>query len=234
MKTRLPLLLICLLACLAPTLGQDLDRERKRDAWQRPSEIFDALGLKPGHLVADIGSGYGYFTFRLAAQVGVDGKVYASDIDAEAIEKVRARKEREKTVQVEPILGSQSDPRLPNDLDSVLIVDSYHEFREYDTLMKAVLRSLKPGGRLVIIDGEAATGQPRTTYHRLHAIPEEIVRQELGKQGFVFKEKRPGFLDPDYNKKFYFLVFEKPLLECGDLSPLFIQRETARLLAQSP
>ena len=181
--------------------------------WQRPSEVLDGLELKAGHRVADIGSGYGYFTFRLAARVGPEGKVFASDIEVEAVEKLRSRKQREKLDQVEPILGSQSDPKLPGDLDSVLIVDSYHEFREYDILMQAVFRSLKPGGRLVIIDGEAAMGQPRTTYHRLHCIPEEIVREEIGRQGFVFKEKRPGFFDPDYNKKFYFLIFEKPQLD---------------------
>jgi len=213
MRTKLSVLLICLVASLSAAFGQDSDRDRKRDVWQRPSEVFDGLELKAGHRVADIGSGYGYFTFRLAARVGPEGKVFASDIEVEAVEKLRSRKQREKLDQVEPILGSQSDPKLPGDLDSVLIVDSYHEFREYDTLMQAVFRSLKPGGRLVIIDGEAAMGQPRTTYHRLHCIPEEIVREEIGRQGFVFKEKRPGFFDPDYNKKFYFLIFEKPQLD---------------------
>ncbi|MGH9766518.1 MAG: class I SAM-dependent methyltransferase, partial [Blastocatellia bacterium] len=72
-------------------LSQDSDRARKRDEWQRPAEVMDALGVKPGHRVADIGSGYGYFTFRLAARVGAEGKVYAVDIDREAINKVRQR-----------------------------------------------------------------------------------------------------------------------------------------------
>ncbi|MGH9938152.1 MAG: methyltransferase domain-containing protein [Blastocatellia bacterium] len=188
------------------------DRDRKRDEWQRPAEVFEALGVKPGHRVADIGSGYGYFTFRLAARVGAEGKVYAVDIDPEAINKVRQRKEREKLEQVEPVLGESSAPRLPNDLDAVLIVDTYHEFREYDRMMQAVFRALKPGGRLVIIDGEGPSGRPRTEYHRLHTIPAELVREEVARHGFVFKESRPGFYDPEYGKKMYFLIFERPLL----------------------
>jgi predicted methyltransferase len=192
-------------------LPQESDRARKRDEWQRPGEVMDAMGVKSGHSVADIGSGYGYFTFRLAARVGAEGKVYAVDIDKEAVDKVRRRKESEKLAQVEPILGKSDDPRLPNDLDAVLIVDTYHEFREYDRMMQAVFRALKPGGRLVIIDGEGPTGKPRTEYHRLHTIPSELVREEVGSNGFVFKESRPGFYDEEYGKKFYFLIFERPL-----------------------
>ncbi len=191
--------------------SQDSDRDRKRDEWQRPAEVFDALAVKPGHRVADIGSGHGYFTFRLAARVGAEGKVYAVDIDQGAIDKVRQRKEREKLEQVEPILGESNDPHLPGDLDAVLIVDTYHEFRDYDRMMQAVFRALKPGGRLVIIDGESPSGRPRTEYHRLHTIPAELVREEVARQGFVFKESRPGFYDAEYGKKMYLLIFERPL-----------------------
>lgn len=70
---------------------QESDRDRNRDGWQRPAEVFGALAVKPGHRVADIGSGFGYFTFRLAARVGAEGKVYAVDVDQKAIDKVRER-----------------------------------------------------------------------------------------------------------------------------------------------
>ncbi|MBS1811898.1 MAG: class I SAM-dependent methyltransferase [Acidobacteria bacterium] len=186
------------------------DRDRKRDEWQRPAEVLEALDVKPGHRVADIGCGSGYFSFHLAARVGKEGKVYAVDIDPEAIKKVQSRKERENLKQVEPILGESADPHLPNDLDAVLIVDTYHEFREFDQTMQAVLRALKPGGRLVLIDGEGPTGRPRTEYHRLHTIPAELVREEVSKNGFVYKESRPGFFDEEYGKQMYFLIFEKP------------------------
>jgi predicted methyltransferase len=190
--------------------AQESERSRTRDEWQRPSEVFDALAVKPGQRVADIGSGSGYFTFRLAARVGVEGKVYAVDIDEEAINKVRQRKEREKLEQVEAILSAADDPRLPAGLDVVLIVDTYHEIRDYERVMQAVFRALKPGGRLGLIDGEGPTGRPRIEYHRLHVIPPDLVREELTRQGFVYKESRQGFDDKEYGKKMYFLIFEKP------------------------
>src|SRR5436190_3890949 len=90
--------------------SQESERSLKRDEWQRPGEVMDALGTKPASRVADIGCGFGYFTFRLAARVGAEGKVYAVDIEREAINKVRERKEREKLAQVEPILGESADP----------------------------------------------------------------------------------------------------------------------------
>ena len=191
--------------------SQESERSRTRDAWQRPAEVFDAMAVKPGHRVADIGCGFGYFTFRLAERVGAEGKVYAVDIDPKAIEKVLERKKRDRLDQVEPILGESRDPHLPDSLDSVLIVDSYHEFRDYDRMTQSVVHALKPGGRLVIIDGEGPSGRPRTEYHRLHTIPADLVREEIVRNGFVFKESRPGFYDAEYGKKMYFLVFEKPL-----------------------
>jgi predicted methyltransferase len=202
--------LLNLQAAIAHNSVQDSDRDRTRDTWQRPAEVFDALLIKPGHRVADIGCGYGYFSVRLAAQVGAQGKVYAVDIDQKAIDRIRERKEREKLEQLEPVLGESSDPRLPADLDSVLIVDTYHEFRDWDRMMQAVLRALKPGGRLVIIDGDGPAGRPRTEYHRLHTIPSALVREEITRNGFDFKETRPGFYDAEYGKNMYFLVFEKP------------------------
>jgi len=213
MKFHKRLLLILVLIGIGGTSSssQESDRSRKRDEWQRPAEVFDALGVKSGHRVADIGCGFGYFTFRLAARVGAEGKVYGVDIDREAITKVRERKEREKVEQVEPILGESADPHLPDDLDAVLIVDTYHEFRDYDRMMEAVFHALKPGGRLAIIDGEAPSGRPRTEYHRLHSIPPELVREEVARHGFVSKESRPGFYDAEYGKKMYFLIFDRPL-----------------------
>jgi predicted methyltransferase len=184
-------------------------RDRKRDEWQRPAEVLDALGLKSGQRVADIGSGSGYFTFHLAARVGPAGKVYAVDIDDAALKKLRARQDQQKLTQIETILGESADPRLPGELDAVLIVDTYHEFREYNQTMQAVWRALKPGGRLVLIDGEGPAGRPRTEYHRLHVIPAELVREEITHAGFIFKESRPGFYDAEYGKNMYFLIFEK-------------------------
>lgn len=226
--TTVILMVVCALSWQSTTFGQQrrstdqdspvpnpTERDRKRDEWQRPTEVLDGLGLKSGQRIADIGSGSGYFTFHLAARVGAEGKVYAVDIDDAALKKLRARQEQAKLSQIETILSESADPRLPNDLDAILIVDSYHEFREYAQTMQAVLKALKPGGRLVLIDGEGPAGRPRTEYHRLHVIPAELVREEIVRAGFVFKESRPGFYDEEYGKKMYFLIFEKPAAASG-------------------
>ncbi|MEW6127809.1 MAG: methyltransferase domain-containing protein [Acidobacteriota bacterium] len=223
MKVQKLILIVCFLISVSVVSmsvagSQETERSRKRDTWQRPGEVMDAMGVKAGSRVADIGCGRGYFTFRLAARVGATGKVYAVDIDAEALEKVRERKAQEKLEQVEPVLGESADPRLPGDLDAVLIVDTYHEFREYHQTMQAVFRALKPGGRLVLIDGQGPEGRARTEYHRLHVIPERLVREEIARNGFVFKESRPGFYDAEYGKQMYFLIFEKPAKSASSLN----------------
>jgi predicted methyltransferase len=199
--------------------AQEPERHRTRDAWQRPADVLDALGARPGARIADIGSGSGYFTLRLAARVGTTGKVFAVDVDRATLDRLRERVHRDALTQVEPILGEGADPHLPDGLDAALIVDAYHEFREYEDMLRAVLRALVPGGRLVIIDGEGPEGRPRTEYHRLHRIPAAIVQDEVVRLGFHFKERRPGFRDEEYGKQMYFLVFEKPPVRSSDARP---------------
>ena len=189
---------------------QESERSRTRDTWQRPADVLNALGAGPGKRVADIGSGSGYFTIRLAQRVGTGGKVYAVDLDRAALDRLRERAQHDALTQVETVPGEPADPHLPSQLDAALIVDAYHEFRQYDEMLTAIHRALVPGGRLVIIDGEAPADRPRTEYHRLHRIPADIVRQEVVRNGFVFKDSRPGFHDAEYGKQMYFLVFEKP------------------------
>jgi predicted methyltransferase len=196
--------------------SQEEVRIRTRDAWQRPAEVLDALDVRPGSRVVDVGSGSGYFTVRLAERVGEDGAVYAVDVDRDALNRLRARVERAGLTQVHPIHGDSSDPHLPPDLDAALIVDAYHEFRNYDAMLQAVHRALVPGGRLVIIDGDGPADRPRAEYHRLHRIPAALVQEEVVRQGFTFKGQRPGFHDAAYGKQMYFLVFEKPTIPNSD------------------
>ncbi|MFQ5778061.1 MAG: methyltransferase domain-containing protein [Terriglobia bacterium] len=212
-RPLLPLLL-CLLASLllAPLLTAQ-DAGSKRDKWQRPQEVMDALGIEPGSVVADVGSGSGYFTFHLAARVGPAGKVYAVDIDDGELAKIRRRMKKDGLAQIKIILGAKDDPGLPAaTLDVALIVNAYHEMRRYDAMLQALFRALKPGGRLGIIEGVAAPGEERKVYYRRHRMPEELVREEATRNGFRFLRSEPGFLRPRGKKKFYFLIFEKPAL----------------------
>ena len=124
-----------------------------RDLWQMPGRIMDALGIAEGAVVADLGVGAGWFSIRLARRVGPNGVVYAEDIQEQMIEATDRRLAREGLRNVKTVLGTSSDPRLPaGSIDSVLIVDTYHEMEDPVPLLRNVARSLKPQGRVGVID----------------------------------------------------------------------------------
>ena len=131
-----------------------------RDAWQMPDEVMDALGIADGAMVADLGAGGGWFTVRLARRVGPSGRVYAQDIQPQMIESISRRVSREGIANVRTILGTADDPRLPAALDAVLIVGTYPEISDPVTLLRRVAASLKPGGRLGIVDFTLEGGGP--------------------------------------------------------------------------
>jgi len=202
-------LLLCLLASVPSSLVAQ-DSGTGRDAWQRPEEVMDALGIQAGTAVADVGSGDGYFSFHLARRVGAEGRVYAVDIDQDALNKLRRRAEKENLAQIETIEGAKDDPRLPADsVDVVLVVNAYHEMRDYDAMLAGLYRALRPGGLLGIIEAEDEPGKPRQTYYSRHRMPEEVVREDAERAGFRFLRTEPGFTRPSPNKEFYFLIFEK-------------------------
>lgn len=195
----------------APRLRAQESDWAQRDVWQRPAEVMDAIGAKPGSVVADIGAGPGYFTFRLAVRVGSQGKVYAEDILKDRLDSISERAAKEHRAQITTILGAPDDPSLPAaSLDAALIVNAYHEFREYDAMLQGILRALKPGGRLAVIDCPADPGQPRESYYPHHRIPEDLVRGDLTRNGFHLVREYPGFSDPDSGRSYFFLLYEKP------------------------
>lgn len=202
--------LIVTLFCVAAGIAAQ-DDGKARDAWQQPERVMDALGIKAGSAVGDIGAGGGYFTFYLAQRVGPGGKVYAEDILEEEVKKIRERAESEKLVQVEAILGAKDDPKLPADkLDAVLIMNAYHEMREHDAMLRALFRALKPGGLLAIIDAPAPPGEPRENYYSRHRIPEQFIRDDAAHNGFSFVRQERGFHSPDRDRDYVFLIFKKP------------------------
>ena len=124
-----------------------------RDAWQKPEQIMDALGIADGAAVADIGAGGGWFTIRLARRVGPQGRVYAEDIQPAMIESIQRRVDREGLKNVTLVHGTATDPRLPAGvLDAVLIVETFSEMEDPVTLLKNVAKSLRPRGRIGIIE----------------------------------------------------------------------------------
>ena len=132
-----------------------------RDAWQKPEQIMDALGIADGSVVADLGAGGGWFTIRLARRVGPNGMVYAEDIQPQMIESIRRRVQREGLPNVTAVLGTPSDPGLPaGRIDAVLVVDTYNEIEDPVALLRNLGQALSPRGRIGIVDFTKEGGGP--------------------------------------------------------------------------
>jgi ubiquinone/menaquinone biosynthesis C-methylase UbiE len=131
-----------------------------RDQWGKPDLIMDELGIADGSVVAEIGAGGGWFTVRLSRRVGPNGLVYAEDIQPEMIEVIRRRARNERLSNVVTILGTATDPRLPASIDAALIVYTFGEVADPVKLLETVAASLKPQGRIGIVDFTAGGGGP--------------------------------------------------------------------------
>jgi predicted methyltransferase len=166
-----------------------------REAWQRPEDVMDALNISENSIVADLGAGGGWFTVRLAYRVGPNGRVYAEDIQHQMIEAITRRVNREGLRNVRPILGSQSDPRLPEPVDAVLIVDAYHEMEHPVALLRNVAKSLKPDGRIGIINSKKDGHGPGPPMDE-RVDPERVIRD--AEAAGLRLVARPGFLRYQY------------------------------------
>jgi SAM-dependent methyltransferase len=138
---------------LFPPIDLGLLESPDRDAWQKPRQIMDALGIADGSVVADLGAGGGWFTVRLARRVGPNGVVYAQDIQPVMLGAIERRVQREGLANVRTVLGTPSDPMLtPGRIDAALIVDTYNEMEDPVTLLRNVAEALAPQGRIGIVE----------------------------------------------------------------------------------
>jgi ubiquinone/menaquinone biosynthesis C-methylase UbiE len=144
---------------------------------ERTDRVLGALELTPGMTVADIGAGSGYYSWRMGERVGSGGTVYAVDIQPELIKILREQMSLRGAANVKAILGTTTDPRLPaGKLDLALMVDVYHEFEYPYEMLAAVVRALKPGGRLVFVEYRAE--DPAVPIKAAHTMTEAQVRKE--------------------------------------------------------
>jgi ubiquinone/menaquinone biosynthesis C-methylase UbiE len=160
-----------------------LDRP-EREAEEAPSKAIAALDLNPGDVVADVGAGSGYYAIRLARVVGASGRVYATDIQPEMLALTRKKVEAERLSNVEMVLGTPTDPRLPAaSMDLVLMVDVYHELADPQAMLRALKRALKPGGRLVLI--EFRKESPWVPIREEHKMSIREARIEVEAEGYT-------------------------------------------------
>jgi protein-L-isoaspartate O-methyltransferase len=150
----------------------------EREKEEQPAKLLELLKFKPGEVVADIGAGSGYYTFRIAPQVGPKGKVLAVDIQPEMLDLIRRRMKETKIENVEPIQGTETDPKLPaSAVDLILLVDVYHEFSYPFEMTEAMVKALKPGGRLVFV--EFRLEDPDVPIKLVHKMTQKQVLKEM-------------------------------------------------------
>jgi len=166
--------------------GADWLTRPEREAEEQPEKALDALKLKPGMVVADIGAGVGYMSLRLAKRVGPTGKVYANDLQPEMLAKLRENAAKAKIANVITVLGDVADPKLPaNTMDLVLLVDVYHEFSQPQQMLRKIRETLKPDGRLVLLEYRAE--DPNVPINPEHKMTVAQVKTELEAEGFVLQ-----------------------------------------------
>jgi ubiquinone/menaquinone biosynthesis C-methylase UbiE len=168
-----------------------------RDGRQKPQELIAAMNIKPGMTVADIGTGTGYMLPFLGKAVGENGKVFGEDIQADFLERAKAKH----VPNAELILGTTTDPKLPaNSVDVALVLDVYHHFDYPDKMLKAIRGALKPGAHLVIVDFyKSASPSPG----HIRAERDDVAAEIEG-NGFHLLSKRDHIPNSQY-----MLTFEK-------------------------
>ena len=207
---KLPFLLLLLALSAAAQSPQDHrhgfgDAEKwahvfddpQRDAWQKPHEVIQALSLPGDAIAADIGAGTGYFSARLANMLKA-GRVYAVDVEPAMVKHLAERAKREGLSNLVPVQAAHDSPRLPAKVDLVLVVDVYHHIESRERYFRALRDSLRPDGRVAIIDFRLDSPEGPPVAAR---IAPERVKAEMAKAGYLPVAEH-GFLPRQY-----FLVF---------------------------
>jgi ubiquinone/menaquinone biosynthesis C-methylase UbiE len=171
---------------IAPVMGAAgadwLDRQ-ERDSEEKPEAGLDALGIKPGMVVADVGAGSGYMSLRLSSRVGRTGKVYAEDVQPDMLKLLRQSQATAGFTNIETVLGTESDPKLPaGKIDLILMVDVYHELSQPQKMLRKLREALKPDGRLVLF--EYRKEDPSVPIKPEHKMSVQEVKMELEAEGF--------------------------------------------------
>ena len=175
--------------------------EADRDRWQRPADIIRALDVKDGNVVVDFGSGSGYFTLKLSDAVGPRGEVIAVDLRNLSLQFLRIRALLQGKRNIRIIVREPDDPHLPDVIaDSVLILNTYHELSNPQTILRHISQALRRGGRLVIIDRSQAE----------HPLSPDMVEADLRQQGFELIGREDAFIKEPDADLWWLIVASKP------------------------
>jgi ubiquinone/menaquinone biosynthesis C-methylase UbiE len=167
--------------------GADWLERSERETEEQPEKALDALNLQRGMVVADIGAGTGYISLRMARRVGPSGKVYAEDVQAAMLDRLRANARKADLGNIETILGTEANPRLPaNKLDLIIMVDVYHELSQPQVMLAALRTALNDQGRLVLL--EYRKEDPSIPILPDHKMSVAEAKMEVEAEGFRFDQ----------------------------------------------
>lgn len=201
------------LTSISNTLNRLNVVESERDRWQRPSDVLRGLGVSEGSTVVDLGCGAGYFALKLAAVVGRRGQVLAVDLRRLSLLFLRIRALMRNQHNISIIVGTPDDPHLPpGRVDAVLISNTYHEFTNPHLMIDHTMRSLRRGGRLVIVDRSprAPKEEPESSVAHGHEVPAALVEVELRQKGFEILTRDDRFIDQPGDEPWWLLVARRP------------------------
>lgn len=217
MKLKLDLFAITFLILASTTINAQYSANswEERDEWMNVEELLNWAEVNQGGTVADIGCHEGYLSMHLAKMVGKNGRVYAVDVREDRLEKLRDNARERKHLNIVATLGDYDDPKLPeNSMDVVFVVDAYHEMTEYRTMLSHIHKSLKPGGRILILEKlkDHAKNKSRKEQTNSHTLSPKYVKKELKEAGFtVTGEYRDiGYWENETAKKIWVLIAVVP------------------------
>ena len=187
----------------------------ERDQWMGTDFLLKMAGVEEGHKVADVGCHEGYLSIHLAKRVLGNGRVYAVDVRQDRLEKLRINANKRNLKNIVTILGDYDDPKLPErELDLVFIIDTYHEMESYNKILGHVKKSLKPGGKLMVLEKlkDWVRNKSRKEQVASHSLGPEYVRKELKDAGFtlISEIEDHGDWEKEKNKKMWVILAEKP------------------------
>jgi ubiquinone/menaquinone biosynthesis C-methylase UbiE len=163
--------------------GADWLERPERESEENVEGALDAIGLKPGMTVAEVGAGTGYVALRMAKRVGPGGKVYANDLQPEMLGLLRDNAAKGGITNVRTVQGSETDPKLPDgQIDLIILVDVYHEFSQPQKMLQGIRRALKPDGRLVQL--EYRKEDPNVPILPAHKMSVAEAKTEVEAEGF--------------------------------------------------
>jgi len=186
----------------------------ERDAWQKPQELIKQLNIKKGSRVADIGCHEGYMTFKLAKEVGENGKVFAVDVNQSKLDKLKEHIDQRKVNNITLVKGDYDNPKLSlATFDAVIILDTYHEMDDHDQILQHIKAALKPGGRLVLCEPIADERKTltRSEQEKKHELGISFALTDLEKAGFKILIKKDPLADREKIKgdKMWMIVATK-------------------------